>query len=125
MKKQDPQPLKRIQFVSDALVEQIIEGRKTASVALIGDIEHDEDEYNSALVVGDYYDVYDSSLTRRCTIRITAMEVCRWDNIPEALRRGETNTDADEFRADHVDYFEYPADDFEFIAYYFVLITPD
>jgi uncharacterized protein YhfF len=57
----------------------------------------------------------------RCTIRITAMELCRWGAIPERLWRGETNTSADEFRADHIDYFENPVDDFEFVAYYFEL----
>ncbi len=114
-------PLKRIQFVSDRLVEQVIEGCKTASVAEIGDFEHDEDEYNSALVVGDFYHVYDSALKVRATIRITAMELCRWDNIPERVWRGETNVSADEFKEDHIDYFENPAADFEFVAYYFEL----
>jgi len=109
----------RIQFVSDALVEQIIEGRKTASVVTLEEVDVTEDEYNDALVVGRHYDVYDSKLEPRGTIRLTAMELCRWDAIPERLWRGETNTSADEFRADHVDYFEDPADDFEFIAYYF------
>ena len=33
----------------------------------------------------------------------------------------QTNTDADEFRADHVEYFDDPSDDFEFVAYYFEL----
>lgn len=116
---------KRIQFVSDRLVEQIIQGRKTASVSELGDFEFDEDEYNSALVVGDYYRVYDSTLKNRCTIRITAMELCRWDNIPERLWQGETNVSADEFREDHVDYFDNPSDDFEFVAYYFQLVTQD
>jgi uncharacterized protein YhfF len=115
--------MKRIQFVSDNLVEQIIRGEKTASVANLGEIEFEEDEYNSALVVGDYYDVYDSKLKPRCTIRITAMDLCRWDNIPERLWSGETNTSADQFKEDHRDYFEDPPDDFEFVAYYFELST--
>jgi len=115
--------MKRIQFLSDHLVEQIIDGRKTASVARLDEIEHDEDEYNSALVVGAEYAVYDSHLRPRCTIRIVGMELCRWDAIPERLWRGETNVDADEFRQDHVDYFDDPADDFEFVAYYFELRT--
>ena len=37
----------------------------------------------------------------------------------ERLWQGEGNVDADEFRADHVDYFDGPDADFEFIAYYF------
>ena len=114
---------KRIQFVSDRLVQQIIDGAKTASVVEVGEVDLDEDEYNHGLVVGDYYDVYDSSLTSKCTIRIVAMELCRWDKIPERLWRGETNVSADEFREDHVDYFENPADDFEFVAYYFERVS--
>jgi hypothetical protein len=47
------------------------------------------------------------------------MELCRWEDIPERLWRGETNTSADEFRQDHLDYFENPGPGFEFVAYYF------
>jgi len=109
----------RIQFVSDALVQQIVEGLKTASVVALDEVDVKEDEYNDGLVVGRYYDVYDSKLERRVTIRITAMEVCRWDSIPERLWRGETNSSADEFRSDHEEYFGNPGNDFEFVAYYF------
>jgi uncharacterized protein YhfF len=115
----------KIQFVSDNLVQQIIEGRKSASVARIEEVDVAEDEYNDALVVGSYYDVYDSVLTKRATIRIVRMELCRWDNIPERLWRGETNVNADEFRKDHEDYFNNPANDFEFVAYYFTLVAND
>ncbi|UCC81066.1 MAG: hypothetical protein JSW64_06830 [Candidatus Zixiibacteriota bacterium] len=111
----------KIQFVSDNLVRQIIEGRKTASVAEIEEINVAEDEYNDALVVGRYYDVYDSALVKRATIRIVGMELCRWDSIPERLWRGETNKDADEFREDHKEYFNNPGPEFEFVAYYFAL----
>jgi len=111
--------MKRIEFVSDRLVEQIIDGRKTASVVLLDEVDVDEDEFNHALVVGHYYEVYDSVRNPRCVIRITGMELCRWDDVPERLWMGETNEDANEFKADHVDYFDNPLDDFEFIAYYF------
>ena len=113
---------KRIQFVSDHLVDQIIAGHKTASATDVDEVNIDVDEYNSALVVGEYYAVYDSKLVNRCTIRIIAMELCRWDDIPEQLWRGETNESADEFRKDHIMYFNNPGDDFEFIAFYFELI---
>jgi len=112
----------KIQFVSDNLVQQIIEGRKTASVAEIDEIGIAEDEYNDALVVGKFYDVYDNSLENRATIRIVGMELCRWDSIPERLWRGEANVNADEFREDHREYFNNPAPDFEFVAYYFSLV---
>ncbi|MFC1475069.1 ASCH domain-containing protein [Candidatus Zixiibacteriota bacterium] len=114
--------MKKIQFVSDKLVEQIMEGRKTASVACIGEINITEDEYNDALVVGEFYEVYDSNLKPSCIIRITAMELCRWDNIPERLWQGETNLSAEEFKDDHIDYFDNPSDCFEFVAYYFELV---
>jgi len=113
---------KRIQFVSDQLVEQIIEGSKSASVTRLGEVNIDEDEYNHALVVGEYYDVYDSNLNKRCTIRITSMELARWDNIPKRLWQGETNSNAEEFRKDHEEYFDHPSSDFEFVAYYFELV---
>ncbi len=114
--------VKRIQFVSDDLIEQIIEQKKTASVANLKNLDHDENEYNHALVVGEFYDVYDRRLVKKCTIRIIRIELCRWIDIPERLWRGETNKSADEFREDHKEYFDDPSDDFEFAAYYFQLI---
>ena len=113
---------KRIMFVSDNLVNQIVRGEKTASVVNLGEVDIKEDEYDDALVVGDYYHVYDSSHSPRCIIRINGMELCRWDKIPERLWRGETNKNAAEFKEDHLDYFENPLDEFEFVAYYFHLV---
>jgi len=110
---------KRIQFVSDTLVQQIADGRKTASVVRVGEVDQADGDYDDPLVVGDYYDVYDSTLKVRATIRIIGMELYRWDKIPERLWRGETNLSADEFRCDHMDYFENPVPNFEFIGYYF------
>ena len=112
---------RRMQFVSDALVQQVVEGRKTASVTRLGEVDIADGDYDDPLVVGEYYDVYDSSLAVRATIRVTGMELCQWDNIPERLWRGETNTCADEFRLDHLDYFGTPDQNFEFVAYYFEL----
>ena len=113
---------RRIQFVSDALVQQIVDGRKTASVVPLGEVDVADGDYDDPLVVGEIYDVYDSTLALRATIRIVAMELCRWDAIPERLWRGETNSSAGEFRADHVDYFDNPQPDFEFVAYFFELV---
>jgi len=114
--------IRRIQFVSDQLVNWIITGKKIASVVSLDKVNVDENEYNHALVVGEYYDVYDSKLMKRCTIRITAMELCIWSDISEHLWRGESNANADEFRKEHKNYFDNPSDDFEFIAYYFHLV---
>jgi uncharacterized protein YhfF len=110
---------RRIQFVSDRLVEEIVAGQKTASVVGLEDVDVKEDDYNDALVVGAVYDVYDSQLVRRASIRLVAMELCRWDAIPERLWRGEGNQSAEAFRQDHLDYFDHPDSDFEFVAYYF------
>jgi uncharacterized protein YhfF len=113
---------RRIQFVSDALVKQIVEGRKTASVVHLGEVDVSDGDYDDPLVVGETYDVYDSSLAVRATIRLMAMELCLWDDIPERLWRGETNSSAEEFRADHMDYFVNPGPGFEFVAFYFELV---
>jgi len=109
----------RIQLVSDALVEVIVSGRKTASVVNINEVDITDGNYDDPLVVGQYYDVYDSSLEVQTVIRIIGMELCQWDNIPDRLWRGETNISAEEFRNDHLDYFKNPGTDFEFVAYYF------
>jgi len=108
-----------IQFVSDSLVQQIVDGRKTASVVRLGEVDIAGGDYDDPLVVGEYYDVYDSSLVVRATIRIVGMELCRWEDIPRRLWQGETNTNAEEFRRDHLSYFENPGPGFEFVAYYF------
>ncbi len=110
---------KRMTFVSDSLVVQIIRGEKTASVSRVEEVNVIVDDFDDPLVVGEYYDVFDSKFVKRTTIRIVAMELCRWDHIPERLWLGETNSNADEFRVDHRDYFDNPSDDFEFVAYYF------
>ena len=118
--KTDPENSVRIRCAC----EQIVDAQKTASAVPVDEVDVAEDEYNDALVVGRHYDVYDSRLTRRTTIRISAMELCRWDSIPVRLWQGETNVSADEFRTDHEEYFEHPGPDFEFVAYYFELAAP-
>lgn len=53
---------RHLQFVSDALVQQVVEGRKTASVAWLHEVNKKVDDYNDELVCGAFYDVYDSAL---------------------------------------------------------------
>lgn len=110
---------RRIQFESDRLVEQIVEGRKTASAVRLGEVDVTDSDYDDPLVVGEVYDVYDSRLVPRAAIRVVGMELCRWEAIPERLWRGETNAGADEFREDHQGYFDHPSAGFEFVAFYF------
>jgi uncharacterized protein YhfF len=88
----------------------------------LGEVDVADGDHDDPLVVGEIYDVYDSALAVRAAIRIVAMELCRWDAIPERLWRGETNSSANEFRDDHVDYFNDPGPEFEFVAYYFALV---
>ena len=111
----------RMSFTSDHLIDQIIDGRKTASVEWL-EKQDEIDEWDSALKVGDVYTVCDSHRTPMCKIRIVAIELCCWNEIPERLWKGETNSNADEFRKDHIKYFNNPEDGFEFLAYYFELI---
>lgn len=113
---------RKIQFDFDGLVQQIVDGKKSASVVRLGEVDIAEGDYDDPLVVGEYYDVYDSHLIVRARIRIVAMELCRWDTIPERLWRGETNINADEFREDHIYYFENITPDLEFVAFYFELV---
>ncbi len=115
----NPREHRRMQFVSDSLVDQVVEGRKTASVVRLGEVDKGDGPYDDPLVVGEYYDVYDSSLKVRAAIRVVGMELCRWEDIPERLWRGEGNTSAEEFRQDHLGYFRNPGPGFEFVAYYF------
>jgi len=115
---------RRLRFVSDELVQQVVDGRKTASVTRLGEVDLGDGDYDDPLVVGESYDVFDSRLVRRATVRIVAMELCRWDRIPERLWRGEANRSDEEFRQDHRDYFGDPGRDFEFVAYYFELDAP-
>lgn len=115
-------PTRRMSFTSDHLIDQIIAGRKTASTEWLhrqGEI----DEWDSAIQVGTVYTVCDSQRMPRCTIRVTSIRLCQWRSIPEWLWRGETNDTPEEFQADHIDYFENPGNDFEFIGYEFELVS--
>lgn len=112
---------KRMSFTDDSLITQIIDGRKTASVEWLH-LQGELDEWDSPLQVGDVYTVCDSQRIPRCRIRVTSLRLVRWDSIPEWLWRGETNINADEFRTDHIPYFNNPAGDFEFAGYEFELI---
>lgn len=112
----------RMQWSDSRLIEQIIDGRKTATVRRLSESEG-IDEYNTALHVGEVYQVYDANRRPRVTIRLTAIELATWGDIPEALWRrdpavsGEVSEAA--FRGDHADYFGDPSDDFEYLALYF------
>jgi uncharacterized protein YhfF len=111
-----------MQWYQSELIDQIIEGSKTATVRPIAWSEG-LDAFNTALHCGATYTVYDRAETPRCRVRITGIELARWDAIPELLWRrdpavnGEVGLEA--FRADHWDYFDQPDDAYEFLALYF------
>ncbi|MEM9753843.1 MAG: ASCH domain-containing protein [Planctomycetota bacterium] len=111
----------RMTFTFDALIDQIIEGRKTATVERIEEQGY-LDEWDTGLGIGYVYIVHDSQRIPRCRIRVIKLELCRWDDIPEWLWRGETNQNAEEFRVDHLDYFDHPDDGFAFIGVLFELV---
>lgn len=79
-------PHRWIQFVSDELVEQIAEGRKTVSVVHQGELDQADGECEDPLVVGEYYDVYISDLIVRATIRILAIPLLPPDRENESLK---------------------------------------
>ena len=104
------------------LIDQIIDGVKTATVTRL-EWQNGYDEYSTALRVGEVYTVYDGERIARCRVRITALELARWGDIPERLWRrdpattGQTSLAA--FVGDHDEYFGHPGPDFEFLAVYF------
>lgn len=112
----------RMQWSDRRLIEQIIDGRKTATVRRLPE-SAGIDRYNTALHVGAVYQVYDAERQPCVAIRLTAVELARWGNLPEALWcrdpsvSGEVSEAA--FRADHAGYFGHPSNDFEFLALYF------
>ena len=111
-----------MQWLDRRLIDQIIECRKTATVRRLPE-SAGIDEYNTALHVGEVYQVYDGECQPRVAIRLMAVELASWGDLPEALWRrdpavsGEVSEAA--FRADHAGYFGHPSDDFEFLALYF------
>ena len=112
----------RIRWSNSTLVEQIIDGSKTATAWPI-EAGLGVDEYNTPLHVGLTYTVYDAETQPRCRVRITSVELARWGDIPARLWRedpafsGEVSLEA--FIGDHYDYFGQPDDEFEFLAIYF------
>ena len=104
------------------LIEQIIDGVKTATVTRL-EWQDGYDEYSTPLRVGEIYTVYDGERVARCRVRVTALELTRWGEIPERLWRrdpattGETGLEA--FMADHYEFFGCPDAGFEFVAVYF------
>lgn len=121
---------KRVQFgtadkVEDHLVQEILEGKKTASVDLahrypIPDGDYDDGGYE----VGDVVEVYDSRNVLRCLIRITEVYKVSFGDIPPKLWQAEVCTSAEHFREAHRDCWpgEILTDNSPLIAYHFELV---
>ncbi|MEM7346817.1 MAG: ASCH domain-containing protein [Chloroflexota bacterium] len=117
----------RITWSNSILIDQIIDGSKTATAWHI-ESALGLDAYNTPLYVGCIYTVYNSEHTPRCKIRITGVDLARWGNIPERVWRedpaisGEVSLAA--FIGDHYDFFNQPDESFEFLAIYIVRVEP-
>ena len=116
-----------MQWNEPALVGQIVDGRKTATVRRV-EWHEGLDAWNTALRVGAVYTVHDAGRRPCCRIRLTGVELVRWDAIPRRLWErdpavtGETGETA--FRADHAGFFGEPDGAFEFLAIYFERVDP-
>ena len=76
----------RMQWTQEGLIEQIIDGTKTATVRRV-EWSEGYDDLNTPLHVGMTYGVHDREGRERCRVRITAIELARWGAIPERLWR--------------------------------------
>jgi uncharacterized protein YhfF len=102
------------------LLDQVVDGRKTASVLRPGEVHYGVDPADAAVEVGGVYEARDPDGRPRCRIRVVKMEPLRWgDPIPEPLWRAEACADEAQFRREHVDWFSDPAPDYTFRAFWF------
>lgn len=114
----------RLTFPYDWLLEQVLDGRKTASVLRPGEHNYGMDARDADVRVGGEYDACDTSGRVRCRIRVHAMRELRWgEPIPEALWRAEACAGEDEFRRHHLEWFSDPAPEYTFRAFWFEKIA--
>jgi uncharacterized protein YhfF len=121
---------KRIQFwgsdpEDDHLVQEILEGRKTATVCKADEYHLPEGEYDDGgWEVGDLVEVYDLQERLRCLIRVTDVYKVRFGEVPERLWRAEACESAEHFRdAHHLCWPDYDlTDDFVMMATHFELV---
>ena len=101
------QRLKRIQFwgrnvSDDFLLQQVIDGSKTATTGLARDWHVPNGDYDDGgYVAGDTVEVYDLRGRLRCLIRITEVYETTFGSVPEKLWKGEVCTSAEDFRHGH------------------------
>ena len=120
-------PLPRLTFPYDWLLQQVLDGRKTASVLRPGEDNWGTDPRDGVVRVGGVYAGCDTRGTPRCRLRVTAIRELRWgDPIPAELWRAEACADEAEFRREHVAWFANPGPDYRFRAFWFERVdAPD
>jgi len=122
--------LKRVQFLAskdgdDHLLDQLLEGRKTASVGLARDWHVPDGDYDDGgYLVGDFVEVCDRLCRLRAHIRITEIYGTTFGNIPEKLWRDEVCTSAEDFQRGLRQCWagEVVTDDTRLIAFHFTLV---
>lgn len=114
----------RLTFPYDWLLDQVLDGRKTASVLRPGERNYGTDPRDAEVRVGGEYDACDTRGDVRCRIRVTEMRELRWgEPIPEALWRAEACASEEEFRRDHLEWFARPSPEYTFRAFWFERIS--
>lgn len=121
---------KRIQFWGstpddDHLVQEILDGKKTATVCKADEYHLPEGEYDDGgWEVGDLVEVYDLREQLRCIIKITDVYRVRFGEIPERLWKAEACKSAEHFREAHRRCWPHYdlTDDFEMMATHFELV---
>jgi putative acetyltransferase len=123
--------MKRVQFGTtdepdDRLVQEVVEGKKTASVDLahryhVPNGVFDDGGYE----VGDVVEVYDSRGVVRGLIRITEVYGTALGTVPERLWKAEVCESADHFRAAHENCWpdDIVTDDSPLTAFHFELMA--
>ena len=121
---------KRLTFWSahehdDALVREVIAGRKTVTADTVEAYYQPYGEYgDGSYAPGDLIEVYDPQRRLRCMVRATRVYTIRFGHVPEEVWRGETFRSAEEFRQVHMRALAPLAlhDDFELVTLHFELV---
>lgn len=121
---------KRVQFWGrhpddDHLVQEILDGLKTASVDLAHNYPLPDGDYDDGgFEVGDVVEVYDGRERLRCLIRITEVYDVAFGQIPEKLWREEVCESAEHFQRAHHECWpdENLTEETKLTAYHFELV---
>jgi uncharacterized protein YhfF len=100
---------KRMQFGgegvdSEALIQEVLRGEKTATAADAADYNEPWGDYDSGgWEAGDLVEIWDSGPKLRCLIRVTEVYTTPFGVTPEKLWREEVCKSAEHFRQVHRD----------------------